>query len=323
MKVWIENADIDWRTVSGKSRFTALLASGLRSIGVEVTSRRSERSHIALHVIRVDKSVNAEKHVARIDGVYHNFAQDYERRNDTIKLSVRIADGVVYQSEHSRRLADAFLGPVSSKTVTILNASSAVFWGLVGEATDVPQSKVAITFAKWRPHKRLEDTMASFVEANVRDSVLLVAGDVSKSGVSSGQLTKYFNHPRIRYLGELPLVDLAPYIKRANIALHLCWFDACPNGVCESLCAGTPVLTNNVGGTHELLEAVNLNSYVLQTDLPYDYQPCDLYNPPQVDRRYVARWIHKAFDYPLAYNINHVDIPRAAKQYKDFFYELL
>jgi len=185
----------------------------------------------------------------------------------------------------------------------------------------VKQKNVFIAFSKWRPHKRLRDIIESFLLANVDDSILFVAGNLSRSGLSDGEIDKYFGLPNVKYLGTLTHEQVASYLKVACASIHLCWFDACPNSVVEAIAAGVPVICNNTGGTPELVRPSG--GFVCNVDKPYDLEPVDLYHPPSIDRSLIAQAIVKSSQKKLEVKNDHVLIENVAKQYLDFMYCLL
>ncbi len=103
MRVWIETCETPVNKLSGKGLFCRRLADELRSVGVYVTADRQERTDFALCLIRLTR-VNAEKKVLRIDGVWHDTAKDWRRKNFPIRQSLYKADGVIYQSEFARNM---------------------------------------------------------------------------------------------------------------------------------------------------------------------------------------------------------------------------
>ena len=323
MKVWIAGGCSSPIDKGGKGLFTCRLGQALRDVGVDVTENPDERSDIALHVVRMRALVNARRHVVRIDGIYHNTAQDWKKKNAGIEKSIRQADGVVFQSKHSERLCQVFFGYAGKQSRIIRNGSLRAFYNLSDTANDVSQSRVVMIHGKFRGHKRLGPMIESFLTADMPDSILLIAGNLSKCCIDKITLSGYLGHPKVRNLGVLNQSQLAMYLKRSDAAMHLCWLDACPNSVVEALCAGVPVLTNNVGGSHELLESCNLNQLICNIDQPWDYEPCDLYDPPLIDVNVVAEKLQQCFINPPYIGSTHVSIEYAAINYWRFFSELL
>jgi glycosyltransferase involved in cell wall biosynthesis len=94
--------------------------------------------------------------------------------------------------------------------------------------------------------------------------------------------------------------------------------------VVESLCAGVPVVSNNVGGTPELLRAVGLERFICDIDKPYDYTPIRLYHPPPIDRSIVAEKLKLiAKNSWVDFDNRALRIGNIARQYLAFFERLM
>ena len=295
--------------LKGKSLFCHRLGNELLKQGVEVTDDESKRVDISLNVIRLTHQ-NSRIKVLRLDGIYHNSAQDYESKNRRIKESLHKADAVVYQSRYSRNLCDAFIGAATVPNIVIPNGSDPSFYE---KKVHHPSQKEVLAFAKWRPHKRLHDTISSFMAADVRESSLFVFGETTLCN-------KYEN---IYFRGQRSQDMLAVYLQSADCVLHLCAYDACPNSVVESLVAGTPVITSNIGGAPELLKMVGLSDCICDLDPEYDYKPINLYNLPPINHEIVAQKIRQVISSPPTFDPSPLYIENTAKRYLRFFEGLL
>jgi glycosyltransferase involved in cell wall biosynthesis len=196
-------------------------------------------------------------------------------------------------------MAKAYLGDHDKPCGVIYNGTVASLYD--GPPSVVRPRPYAVAVAKWRPHKRLRDAVESFLLAGL-DADLLVFGDCVESGLSVTDCAQYAETGRVVFCGRVDQATLAGYLKAAVCSIHLCWFDACPNSVVEALCAGVPVVTNNVGGTHELVRLAcpeDADWLVCGVDATYTCNPVDLYRPPRIDRGVVAAAIARCF-YKLA-----------------------
>jgi len=322
MKVFIPHTDSDINSLNGKSLFCYRLGNELRAQGVEVVCDPNKTVEISLNVIRLTHTKSKIK-VLRLNGVYHNSGQDYEKKNANIKRSLQACDAVVYQSNHSCLLCNAFIGHASVPCTVISNGADPAYWKQFKTTNPIPNHKIVLAVSKWRPHKRLRDIVGSFLMAELEGTSLVVIGDISRSGLNEYEKSFYRAHPQLVFTGNINQQQLAYYIKQASLAIHLCWFDACPNSVVELLCAGVPVISNNVGGTPELLGLCKLDKLVCRIDEPYNYEPVDLYNPPYIDRQIVADTINDVIQYGVSVDSTQLHIQNIATQYKMFFEELL
>jgi len=318
MKVFLPTVSSDSKT--GKGLFCYRLSQELLKMGIKASDSTSGRYDIALHVIRHKHKVNAKKHIVRLDGVYHDKMLDYRFRNKPIKRDLHLSDAVVYQSKFSRRICNEYLGKFKGPAAVISNGADPNFYADL-QPKKLPHKVNFLAASRWRPHKRLKDVIESFLLAAINDSCLYVAGDLEKCGLSKADRRKYFKTENIVHLGIVGQQKLGSYLKAIDGFIHLCWFDNCPNSVVEAICTSKPVVTNNVGGTPELIK--KCGGYICDIDSKYNLKPCNLYNPPPVDRRVIADNICKCILNEMKIDNSHVDVMNIAKSYKDFFLGIL
>lgn len=298
---------------TGKGFFCSRLFKSLQKLGYSVTNNPKAPHNVSLHLVKFKDGKG--KKIIRLDGCYHNTAMSYGSRNKSISQYVHKADGIIYQSQFSKRLCDKYLGKFKGPTSIVPNGGDPAFYDNV-EPMDLPYKNCFLTASRWRPHKRLEDIIESFLLADIPDSCLYIAGNLKKSKLSKANQDKYFALDNIVPLGKIDQTTLARYLKSSRGFVHLCWFDNCPNAVVEALCAGVPVISNNVGGTPEIVEVGG--GFVCKIDAPYNLKPVLLYSPPSIDRNIIADAMKKCLA-PVVISNAHVDIDNVAKQYVDFF----
>jgi glycosyltransferase involved in cell wall biosynthesis len=304
---------------TGKGFFFYRLANCLRKKGVTIVED-SYKADVALHNTRV-KHNNAIINVVRIDGVYHNNKQNYKLMNKKVFKGVhKDADGIIYQSNFSKKIADRFIGEFKRSFAIIPNGADPHFYSNI-MPYERQYDSVFITVSRWRPHKRLRDIIESFLLAGLKKSILYVVGDLKQSGLTDKEKKKYLDNKSVMFLGVLDQKSLSKYLVSSDVFIHLCWLDNCPNSVVESICAGVPVITNNVGGTHEIVS--KSGGYVVPIDNPYNLNPCDLYSPPNIDREMVSKIIIKASESNVKVSYSHVDIDNVAIEYKRFFCKIM
>jgi len=315
MKVYLP---INKDAQTGKGLFINRLAVALKKKGVSVTANVGKKCDVALHLTKMRHKMNAIN-VVRFDGVYHNTDQDYKMLNAVIKKESSRADAVIYQSKFSQIMSEKYVHKFDKPKTVIYNGADIEYFTTV-KPIDSDYKINFLAFSRWRPHKRLKDIIMSFVAAEIPDSCLWIAGDLKRSGLSKKKIRRYFKRDDIHYLGSLTFPYLARYIVLADAVLHLCWFDCCPNSVVESICADTVVISNNVGGTPEIVEPSGI---ICDIDKPYDFEPVDLYHPPNIDLNIVASIMRMTVEDVWPMDNNHVDIDNIAEQYISFFHKLL
>lgn len=257
--------------------------------------------------------------VIRFDGVYHNTSQNFKQKNVSMIESLKIAGGVIYQSNFAKSMCDEYLGEFGGFQRVIYNGADPDFY-VNTFAYNRPKMHTYISFSKWRPHKRLKVIMDCFLQANIENSELILGGDLSRSGLSEVDQKHYFNLPNIYYMGILSQSHMADWLKLATAVVHLCWIDACPNSVVEAIVAKVPVICNNNGGTAELVSKAN--GYVCDTEPAYNRKPIDLYNPPKFDHKIIADAMVLASQEKREIVNDHVLISNIAEQYKEYILQV-
>jgi len=296
---------------AGKSFFVGRLAKELQRMGVSVTV--NGRHDIAMEVIRI-KNKSKMPIVLRLDGCYYDSESDHAGANLGIAESASRSVHVVCQSKWGQAMVCKYLGIPKEKTTVILNGADPRY---IPPPQKVEFKYEFVTASKWRPHKRLEETVESFLLADVPDSCLRVFG-VLGNGVDESIKDKW-NDKRIIWHG--PIYDhsiLMGWFRNATAMIHLCMGDCCPNSVVEATCQHVPTICNNITGTPEIVGPAG--GFVLDLDAPHDdLRPLPLYNPPKIDTRKVAEAITACVANRPVVSTDHVDIRNAAVAYRRVF----
>lgn len=315
MKVFVKMGN----KVSGPTIFLDRLCKSFQKHGVDVEYNFNKDFDLALFPGIID--LNTQKKTAiRLDGAYFNSAWNYRKINQPYIESIKKADGVIYQSIFSKEICDRFLRKCECNNAIIYNGASSDFFNKL----EIAKSNFKynfITCASWRPHKRLRDAIESFLLAGINNSCLFVAGEFDNSCLSKEEVEKYKKIGNINFLGNLDQIRLGSYFKLCNASIHLCWLDYCPNSVIEAICAGCPVITNNIGGTRELLE--NGSGIICEIDDEFCNEPVALYNPPGIEREKVAEAMVHLTKEKIDVDRSFFDISKTAEKYKSFFEEIL
>jgi glycosyltransferase involved in cell wall biosynthesis len=302
---------------SGKGSFCNLLFDAMQAEGFDVCSKANPKCRVALHVGKVKKRKKIPGiPIVRLDGVWYNLKQPYKLMNRRISRSISSGQGFVFQSKYAKKLCKTFLSMPNHPTAIIPNGAPLTD---LSSLQDPPEdrSKIFLAFARWRPHKRLKDTIESFLLADIPDSRLCVFGNMHMSGMSKAKLRSYRANSRLRFFGFKPRDEIFRYLKVARAVVHLCWLDCCPNSVVEAICAGKTVISNNVGGTPEIVEPSG--GIVCKIDTPFRYKPLKLYNPPKIKRGVVANAMTDAANNERTISAKHLDIREIARRYQEFF----
>lgn len=287
MKILLDNVDVN--SSSGPNSFGRQLMLQAQKTGHTIGTN-TEDPDVQLSFIMA--SQKKTKLALRLDGIYFNSRQDWQRMNKPINGSFAIADLVVYQSNFNKTLTEKYFG-VAKKSVVINNGTCLeIIEGI--PPLDHPDlnkySEVWSCASSWRPHKRLKDNIGYFLEKAPDDSCLVVAGENPDYMIQ---------HPRVFYTGKLSWEQCVSLYKRSNTFLHLAFLDHCPNVVVDARAAGCKLVVASSGGTKEI---AGLGAVVLK-DVEWDMSPLDLYSPPSLD-------YSKSNQNELASNIDIVEVSR-------------
>ena len=190
--------------------------------------------------------------VLRLDGIWFNSEQEYDKQNAPIKFAYKNADAVVFQSKFNKMLTEKWFGKHNNSHI-IHNAADSALISRIDK--NYWNSKFGINVevwtcaSNWRPHKRLKENVRYFLEFAPKDAVLAIAG---KLPIDEAReiLAK---DDRIYFLGELDYVSLLSLYRRSNTFIHLAYLDHCPNVVVDAQAAGCKVICSSSGGTSEIV----------------------------------------------------------------------
>jgi glycosyltransferase involved in cell wall biosynthesis len=317
MRVFI---DTDLKSPStGKGYFAQRLSIALRSIGVEIVPCKSKHD-IALHILKVRKETKSIR-VMRLNGVYHNTKQKFKKMNKAIASERNKCNAIVYQSNFAKSMNEKYLPRTKVPNTVILNGANVGFYDKITPISKEYEYNF-ISSSRWRPHKRLQDTIDSFLLSDIESSCLHIVGSLDKSGVSKNVIRRYMSIRNIKFYNKVSQKKIASILNICNGCIHLCMTDCCPNSVVESVCAGIPVICSNEGGTREV--ANKPPNIILNIDKKYNLKPIDLYSPPKINTNLVADAIVKLCQKTNdRTNSSHVNINNTASQYLKFFESLL
>ena len=310
MKVCIESK-ADCKT--GKGFFINRLITALEKQGAEIVDRHTP-ADIDLQVGRHHYPVNARKSVIRLGPAHVNKKQDYKALNKVKWKSVNHADGVVYQSQFSKKVCRKFIGkPVGIEEV-IFNGADPEFYGNIEPIKSDYKHNFLASTREWIPQKRLSGIIKSFIRAEIPDSCLRIAGTILKNENKD----KRFVRDNIFYLGNQTEEQLGALYKGSSAMIHCVHVDACPNSVVEAMVAGLNVIRTNQGALPEF------GDYNLVDDAKFIFKPINLETPPRLRKESLIKMM-KLFvsikrDPPDAEWL-HID--KTAKQYIKFFEKVL
>ena len=266
MRILFNNVNFDSR--SGPNGFGLKLARQLIKTGHEIVSRDS---NIALNFIQ--GHVSNTKNVLRLDGIWFNISQDWEKLNEPISKSYDLADSVIVQSEFNKELVSKYFGKRDNVHVVHNGTDLDSIEKIQPAKTGHDRAKTWLCASSWRPHKRLAENINYFQHAAGEKDVLFVAG----SGDAAAAID--CKDPRVIYVGDLSWEHLVSLMKAASNFIHLAYLDHCPNVVVDARAAGCKIVCSDSGGTAEI---AGIDAAVIK-DASWDFAPTTLYEPPKLD----------------------------------------
>lgn len=313
---------------SGPKVFLKRLADSIRKQNLaKVYSPFLPFYDIALFSV-YNKSYYKKKYILRVDGIYFdklNTFGDTKILNHQIFDSIDQADGLIFISEFSKKIVEKFYGNLNKPYTVIHNSVPLDIFNQNGDNYRKKYSlkksdRVLITSAHWRRHKRLEETIELLGKLNNINNIykLIVLG--------GNKINKHYANDNIIFAGEVSPNKLAKWYRTADIYVHLAWIEPCGNTQIEAMACGLPVVCCNNGGIGETV--INSSGgIVANTDIEYQYDIIDYYNPPKPDYNKLIEVIDKIYinyqKYKNNINYNYLSIDNAAIKYTNFINKFL
>jgi len=267
--VRIEFENVDFQSRSGPNGFGLKLARAFSQLGHSIVSDSPD-----VRLTFINGLNTFSPNVLRLDGIYFNSEQDWQRMNTPIRASYEFANAVIVQSEFNKKLTEKYFGKRDGIHVvhngTDISLIDKIPAAILGNG--IPRENVWMCASAWRPHKRLQDNIRLFIELSGKDDILLVAGKDAQ------QHTDY-NNSRVKFMGELNWESMISCMKASSKFIHLSWLDHCPNVVVDANACGCTVFCSSSGGTQEV---AGKSAVIIKED-EWDMSPTKLYNPPKIN----------------------------------------
>jgi len=284
---------VDLKPKSGKQNFAIQLADAFRRKGIKVTNKKPHVNLVFVKGVR-----KGCKNILRLDGAWMNNKMNYKGKNKKITAAMRQSDGVIYQSKYSRRVCEKFIGKHKKRVIIHNGCHPSVF--KTKHERDKPY---ILACSRWRPHKRLDVIIDSFLLSGLSDDHdLIICGEVGG---------RHVRHPSVIYMGRQSIADIYSITAGCEFVVHLAYLDCCPNSVIESLVAGKRVLFSKSGGTPEIVK----DSGVGIDDEEYRFKAIDLYFPPKLPMDDIVDGYRRLADSKTRIDRNDLHIDTVADQY--------
>ena len=272
MKVFTHN--FNPQSNSGPNKFTRTLFRKLINEN-EVVLSSQEEADIEFCLIQ-QQLPKVKPMLLRLDGIWFNSEQEYNKQNAIIQYSYNNADAVVFQSTFNKNLVEAWFGRHENSHVInnscdnkLINSANKHFWDKkFGVSTEVWSCA-----SSWRPHKRLDENIRYFLEFAPKNAIFAIAGALGMDDAK-----RIPSDDRIILMGELDYMSLLALYKRSSTFIHLAYLDHCPNVVVDAQAAGCKIVCSSSGGTKEVV-----NDGIVIIEDEWDFKPIPLYKPPSMD----------------------------------------
>ena len=250
--------------------------------------------------------------VHRADNVYFDKGKSGRTyTNKRIRKTILRANAVIFQSKFSKKICAGVLGTKKRESRIIHNGCDPNIYKNIPK-DKMGYKKMLLACAKWIPLKRPLSIVKGFIWADLKDTVLVMIGKIDKKNK--------IRHKNIKYLGHIKPFETYKYYASCDGFVHISKLDACPNAVVEALCAGKPVLSNNIGGTPEIVKE---DGIIIDVDPVYNYKPFKMKRPDKISIKRVGDGMKELLSRNWDINRSDLFIRNVSRQYYEYFRYLL
>jgi len=275
-------------------------------------TNKPKNTDVQLSSIRI-KNKSGKPTVLRLDGIYYNQADNYQKRNKLIKIAHSKADAIIYQSFFSKKMCEKYLSKRKTNIFEVIyNGIDSKYWLNFKEHNEIN----IIGCGKWRRHKRLQETIDVFLIylKYFPNAKLHILGKLHNN--------IKIKHPKINYYGMVDYKKMAEIYIYGDMFIHLSKKDSCPNSVVEAIGSGMPVITTNAcGGSTEMCKLTK-GCIICEGDIE-SIEPCfnykDPYNklPKKLKNNLINAMVKISHDRNRVTLPGELNIETTAKKYMD------
>jgi len=279
VKIYTHNFNIN--SNSGPNKFTRQLFRKMGDL-YDIEIMNDQKACDIEFCLIMQQSEKLKPRLTRLDGIYFNIDQEFDKLNSPIRYTYDYSDAVIFQSEFNKKLIENWFFDHQNGHV-IHNGADLDYINLIGPSCDKigvfnldDNVEVWSCASNWRPHKRLKDNIDYFISFAPKNAIFIIAG----LGAQKEDFEKYSDliNKRIFYAGEIDYNSLICLYKRSKVFVHLAFLDHCPNVVVDAQACGCKIICSSTGGTSEIVTI----GRIIKED-PWDFQPIKLYEPPSIN----------------------------------------
>ena len=187
----------------------------------------------------------------------------WEKINEPMKLLIREADYIFYQSEFSKLSADLFLGNRDRDFEILYNPVDTNIFKPLGDRIDINRNNLKLLMiGSYHEIYRVKAVLQAFshICTFIPKAHLTIAGRCVWSNNEQMALEELMEMARdlkildkMEFIGAYPQIKAPEIYRNSHILLHTKYNDPCPRVVVEAMACGLPVVYSSSGGVPELV----------------------------------------------------------------------
>jgi glycosyltransferase involved in cell wall biosynthesis len=204
--------------------------------------------------------------VSHVNSIFHAaYRPNFEQMNRPIAEVYKMADHVVFGSEHARSAALQLLGESSAPSSTVYNAVDVNHF----TPTEKPDGRLNVLVIGIQTFRHVLESVIRAMPFVIKvrpEARLIVAGQLSEGhGISDCALSTFrriaseVGLNRIEFLGRYSQQDAPKLYGLGDVQVHMKHMDWTPNTVTEGMSCGLPILHTGNGGVGEIVGDAGLS----------------------------------------------------------------
>jgi len=200
------------------------------------------------------------KVVSHVNSIFHAaYRANFQQMNKPIAEVYKMADHVVFGSEHARSAAWQLLGESSAPWSIVYNAVDVSHF----VPTEKPAGRLNVLVIGIQSFRHVVESVIRAMPLVVRarpEAKLVVVGQLSEgSGIADCSLSTFeriasdVGLSRIEFLGRYSQEDAPKLYGLGDVQVHMKHMDWTPNTVAEGMSCGLPILHTGNGGVGEIV----------------------------------------------------------------------
>ena len=203
--------------------------------------RNLQSGRAAWHPLGFLSHQKRKKIIFRVDGLRKVYSKGTVPADEVLLRHLPYADGIIYQSEFSRKCFDSMNAVREKPRVVIPNGTNQEVFFASGQSPDFSK-EIKLISNGW--------------STNLRKGFEMIAAFSHLKNVMVQHIGRWpdgISKEKVELLGPRKENEIGPILRQAHFLLFPSENEACPNVVVEALACGLPVLYHPSGGTAEMV----------------------------------------------------------------------